>query len=43
MLVYFRKRITPKLINEINRRVVEVQQEKEENIPQEEKKKKVNL
>lgn len=39
MLVHFRKRITPKLINEINRRVVEVQQEKEENIPQEEKKK----
>lgn len=44
MLVHFRKRITPKLINEINRRVVEFQQEKEENIPQEEKKKKkVNL
>jgi hypothetical protein len=37
MLVHFRKRITPKLINEINRRVIEVQQEKEESIPQEEK------
>jgi hypothetical protein len=39
MLVHFRKRITPKRINEMNRRVVEVQQEKESSSPQEGKKK----